>query len=362
MLESSNPYNLQQQDDNDLWTELKRKEVDYEKRRNKRVQYYESVRHAQTVQIDEIPLPSAAAEKPATTPAVPRIQMPIPPPSILVPLAPPPGILKKNAPEPVEEEKYEKEPPGCPAGPPPNLKKMRELDSDYEDELSAPKKKSKLRFSDETDKKSTEADDEKLKPNSVQQKMLALSGQNIDDFMKEMENVQKKKEAERLAEEGKEKASSDADSTKDSDSDDSDDSNDDTDERSNGLSSIPLPSVAATIIPNPAPPISLPPIPSSAPPINLQPPPPIGMPPGMMFRPPPPLRPGMPGIRMPPGPPPGHRPRMAIRMPPPPPRHMHHHPKGHHGPGVGLNVVSAGPQLTSKDPKSATITAKPQIR
>jgi hypothetical protein len=41
---------------------------------------------------------------------------------------------------------------------------------------------------------------------------------------------------------------------------------------------------------------------------------------------------------------------------------MHHHPKGHHGPGGGLNVVSAGPQLTSKDPKSATITAKPQIR
>jgi WW domain-binding protein 11 len=51
-------------------------------------------------------------------------------------------------------------------------------------------------------------DDEKLKPNYVQQKMLALSGQNIDDFMKEMESVQKKKELERLAEEEKAKTSS----------------------------------------------------------------------------------------------------------------------------------------------------------
>lgn len=48
---------LQHNDDPELWAELKRKEVEYEKRRNKKVQYYESVRHAQTVQVDEIPLP-----------------------------------------------------------------------------------------------------------------------------------------------------------------------------------------------------------------------------------------------------------------------------------------------------------------
>lgn len=36
-------------------------------------------------------------------------------------------------------------------------------------------------------------------PTSLQQRMLAISGQNIDEFMKEMENVQKKKEQERAA-------------------------------------------------------------------------------------------------------------------------------------------------------------------
>jgi WW domain-binding protein 11 len=219
-------------------------------------------------------------------------------------------------------------------------------------------------------------DDEKLKPNYVQQKMLALSGQNIDDFMKEMESVQKKKELERLAEEEKAKTKdSDAESAKASeesdsdDSDDSDDDDDDDDDKPAGLrlGSKAAPSATTAVIPNLTSLISLPPIPSSAPPVSLQPPHPIGLPPGMMFR-PPPLRPGLSGIRMPPGPPPGRMPRMAIRMPPPPPgmpRHMHHHPKGHHHgqqqPG-GLNVVSAAPQLTSKDPKSATITAKPQIR
>lgn len=47
----------QHNDDPELWAELKRKEVEYEKRRNKKVQYFESVKHAQTVQVDEIPLP-----------------------------------------------------------------------------------------------------------------------------------------------------------------------------------------------------------------------------------------------------------------------------------------------------------------
>ena len=37
-----------------------------------------------------------------------------------------------------------------------------------------------------------------IKPTNLQQRMLALSGQNIDDFMKEMENVHKKKEQERI--------------------------------------------------------------------------------------------------------------------------------------------------------------------
>nr|CAD7602054.1 unnamed protein product [Timema genevievae] len=45
-------------DDPDKWSELKRMEVEYEKRRQILVTYAESVRHAQSVQVDDIPLPS----------------------------------------------------------------------------------------------------------------------------------------------------------------------------------------------------------------------------------------------------------------------------------------------------------------
>jgi len=75
---------------------------------------------------------------------------------------------------------------------------------------------------------------------------------------------------------------------------------------------------------------------------------------------------------MPSGPPPGMHSRMGIRMPPgpppgmPPPRLMHqsnqqkNHMQQQNNP-MG-NVLSAAPQLVTKDSKGATITAKPQIR
>lgn len=43
----------------------------------------------------------------------------------------------------------------------------------------------------------TEIVELKAKPTSLQQRMLALSGQNIDEFMKEMEVVQRKREQDR---------------------------------------------------------------------------------------------------------------------------------------------------------------------
>ena len=98
---------------------------------------------------------------------------------------------------------------------------------------------------------------------------------------------------------------------------------------------------------------------------------PVGIPrpPLMAYRAaPPPLRPGIapPGVRLPPGPPPG-RPA-GMRMPPgpppgvPPPR-MGGPRMGMRPPGVG-GVVSAGPQLFSKDnaKKPTVIQAKPQMR
>ncbi|XP_059613096.1 WW domain-binding protein 11-like [Phlebotomus argentipes] len=343
-------------DDPELWAELKRKEVEYEKRRNKKVQYYESVKHAQSVQIDDIPLPQMAE----SAPSVPsqgagsnfsaQNRIPLPPTSAQVaPFVPnvQQSILKKP-PESREDksaQKTKKDTPGCPPGPPPNLLDMRELDEDY-DEEPKPKKLKSIRFSDEPkvkEKLSEPSEDDSMKPTSLQQRILALSGQNIDDFMKEMESVQKKKEQEKSVE-------SEGNSEKQK-------------EKVSEVKETPV---------NP---------PSLHPPgISLPggpPPPPIGLPPAQIFR-PPPLRPGMPGmaIRMPPGPPPGRPglppgpppgmpPRLGIRMPPgPPPGMPPRHVKSHHHQNpMGGNILSAGPQLvSSKDPKSATITAKPQIR
>lgn len=74
--------------------------MEYEKKRLKKQQYYESVKHAQSVQIDEIPLPSST-QTPVTgaAPTFPGPKRLPPPPTALSlpPFAPgaPPGTLKK---------------------------------------------------------------------------------------------------------------------------------------------------------------------------------------------------------------------------------------------------------------------------
>ena len=86
--------------------------------------------------------------------------------------------------------------PGCPPGPPPDLFMMKELDSDFEEDAYDNRRNKSIKFSDEIDDESD--DEEKSSSAKTQQKMQSLSGQNIDDFMKEMETVQKKKELERV--------------------------------------------------------------------------------------------------------------------------------------------------------------------
>lgn len=315
---------LYQADDPDLWADLKRKEVDYEKRRNKRIQYYESVRHAEQVQVDDIPLPSV--NETPTPLSIPRI--PIPPmiPSIVPTVKPAPApILKKpveNPIEPLEPVDDDDDIPGCPPGPPPDVFGMPELDFDLEEFRSETQKS--VKFFDDADSRdnSDDSDIEKPKqPSSVQQKMLAISGQNLDEFMKEMENVQKKKDQPEGA----------------------------------PVSAIPIPPKVPIALPNPAPhpsdtTVKYVPMPS------IPMPGPAPMQPALMIR-PPPLRPGIPGIpglRMPPRPPPGIPPRLGIRMPPgppagPPPKHIQQQHM--------RNMMQQ-----QKDPKSATISAKPQIR
>ncbi|XP_044269587.1 WW domain-binding protein 11 [Tribolium madens] len=278
-------------DDPDKWADLKRRQADYEHKRNQLVAFYESVKSAQQVQVDEIPLPQLPQQA-TNAPA----QIPLPSERkqehTIYSIA---TALKLQAlGQPVRE------PPGCPPGPPPDITDDGEVD-DFEEEK------------EETTEDSTDIDPAS-KPTSLQQKMVALSGQNVDDFMKEMEVVQKKLE------------------TKEDET------------RKSHLEPLIPP---GTDLPQPPAPL-------------LFPNPGLRLPPG-----PPPGRP-----LLPPAPPPGlpPPPRMPLRIPPAPPRMIRLHGPPPTLPGGPLgtpNVLSAAPQLINRvegAKQGATITAKPQIR
>ncbi|EEZ99482.1 WW domain-binding protein 11 [Tribolium castaneum] len=284
-------------DDPDKWADLKRRQADYEHKRNQLVAFYESVKSAQQVQVDEIPLPQLP-QQPSNAPA----QIPLPSERkqehTIYSIA---TALKLQAlGQPVRE------PPGCPPGPPPDINDDGEVE-DF------------TRTDDEKDETTEDSDtDPSSKPTSLQQKMVALSGQNVDDFMKEMEVVQKKLE------------------TKE----------DETRAKTHPEPLIP----PGTDLPQPPTPL-------------LFPNPGLRLPPG-----PPPGRP-----LLPPAPPPGlpPPPRMPLRIPPAPPRMIRLHgppPTLPGGPNLPLgtpNVLSAAPQLINRvesTKQGATISAKPQIR
>lgn len=388
---------LYHNDEPEHWAELKRKEVEYEKKRLKKQQYYESVKHAQSVQIDEIPLPASTQGPNASSAGALTFhvtsRLPPPPTSLsLPPFAPgaPPGIIKKIQETTIKpadrtNDVKKKELLGVPPGPPPILLEMNDLDTDAEDdEVDVKEYNPKLKAS-----KSKSLS----KPNSLQQRMLAISGQNIDEFMKEMENVHKKKEKDREAgKRGDEASSSDEDEkpkkAENSDDDDSalasSPSSDDSDSGEASEDAIQSPkrkrketssppnvqASIATIHASTTVPVTipLPPVPPHVGPHLSVPAPPMppvaGLAPSMILR-PPPLRPHGAlhnfGIRMPPGPPPGPRlhgmggmpPRMGIRMPPGPPpgmppRMAHHHKnqqQSHKDQSKGVTTITAKPQI-----------------
>lgn len=115
------------QEEPEHWAELKRREVEYEKKRLKKEQYYESVKHAQSVQIDEIPLPQMS-----TMPAPGIPQQRIPPPMSLT--IPPFSVAKKSLDASEKPEQKKKDAPGCPPGPPINVFELSDLDTDAEDD------------------------------------------------------------------------------------------------------------------------------------------------------------------------------------------------------------------------------------
>ena len=90
-----------------------------------------------------------------------------------------------------------------PAGPPPPLSDYEDaggesLTSELESRTSTSSKR--IRFVEEPEaEESAEKAAAGPKVDSVQKKMLAMSGQDVDAYMKEMEEVHKKTEAEKAA-------------------------------------------------------------------------------------------------------------------------------------------------------------------
>ncbi|XP_057341508.1 WW domain-binding protein 11-like [Microplitis mediator] len=397
-------------DDQEKWIELKEQLIQYERRRVDLVTYFEAVKHAQQVQIDEIPLPSTNSDIPRNFPGsltsqIPLPDMPQPPthiysmhphylpqhhPLINIPI--PPSILKKssiysnisNVPSLIAN----KDPPGVPPFPSPDLSIE---DEDLCDKSKDGGQKSRtIRFADDKEIEKQEKDHkdknydkekykemQKVKPTSLQQKMLAMAGQDIDQFMREMEVVHKKRETERAQDlnarlsllesqsdvQLKNKImQSDAKNVEFSESTD-------------------MPATAN----QQHPPVhlqqqhSIPSMGMPPPPLLYRPPPPP-----MHLRMPPPPPPRI-GLRLPPGPPPG-MPRMLRsglqnlpRMPPPPqmqlsnlsclPNSSNSQVQGSNNinvPQKTPNVLSAAPQLINRQDKdgknTTTIEAKPQIR
>ncbi|XP_066992158.1 WW domain-binding protein 11 isoform X2 [Anabrus simplex] len=431
-------------DDPDKWAELKRMEVEYEKRRIAMVTYAESVRHAQQVQVDDIPLPTLQLPNDPTlyvnlpsqiplptdlpNPVLGMVPLPLLQPAA-IPVAPAHGILKKTSAYGVAPAKRKK-PPGVPPGPPPDL-----TDDEEEEEEEVPPPAAEkasddkdagrprtIRFADDDERpaveeeraveataarepeKEKEAESEPApqtpKPTTLQQKMLAMAGQDIDQFMREMEEVHRKREQDRAADLNARLSLLDVDS-----GDDAQDSSKATTAptaqkpasssgEAEDSQTLQPPGTAPADMSVPPPAQTQPPPTAPTIPTGLPPAPPLGIPP-LMFR-PPPLRPGIPplGIRLPPGPPPGRPglppgpppglpPRLGMRLPPgpppgipprmlrlpgPPPRL----PTGLPLPGMPLPVsgvpsplttitVPAGPTTTAPTATPNVLTAAPQL-
>lgn len=192
---------MYEKDAPEQWEDLKKLWMNYQGRKIEVVKYYESVLAAKDVHIDAIPLPNMSMSGEG---AWDDSDIPLPPPSVV---APPKAILKKPA--SVLEPSRPKICPGVPACAPPPIE-------DYEDiSLPGPEsRKRTIRFGEEDDQedgvedhqRSAEDREERREPlpplqqpNSLQRKMLEMAGQDLDQFMREMEEVHRQREAEKAA-------------------------------------------------------------------------------------------------------------------------------------------------------------------
>ena len=413
---------LYEKENPEYWVEIRRMVADYEKKRATLIEYYEAVKHAQAVTIDEIPLPNLdmpAVGDEEMAHIYGGIELPsIPPPMEGLPPSMPHSILKKQIlpqqpPVPGEElmglppVATVKLPPGCPPTLPP------ELSDDEDFELPAQHRAKKIRFEDEeggrdgagsdagSDVENNANSDDELRADdesnenglsskksqgltSLQAKLLQLSGQDVDQFVRKSEVLMQEKEADKqadlqkrlskLIESDRSKSSSDKQALPPGES--SSDSVRTSLATSDAPPSHPLPVAPPGVLYTVAPPVGVPPVPV-APPSGMSQIP-------SMFRPPPP-RPGLPppppmAVRLPPGPPPQNLPQMPPQGMPPRLPNMRLPPpvRGLAPPGIvprpaalapssgASNVLTAAPQLVPRPARhsqqTATIQAKPQIR
>jgi len=330
---------LYEKDAPEQWADLKKLWTNYQGRKIEVVKYYESVISAQDVEVDSIPLPNAsnAGLDSGGGWEDDGMGIPLPPPSLYIPPGPPRSVLKK--PPSVLDTVKPLLCPGVPAGPPPPVE-------DYDVVEAEGGRKRTIRFGDEReetqeDKVEEEQDGSSApgQPNSLQKKMLAMAGQDLDQFMREMEEVHRTREAEKAADlqarlariEGDQPAPPGMEMPG---------------EQVDSSYLLPAPPGAPPGPPPGAPPmlyrthnLGAPPLRPGVPPPGVRPPP--GPPPGRPpVRPSAPVRPGQapPGVRLPPGPPPGVPPRGARPNMPRP-----------------LGVVSAKPQLNKMEIKTGKV-------
>lgn len=346
---------MYEKDAPEQWEDLKKLWLNYQGRKIEVVKYYESVLAAKDVHIDAIPLPNMSMSGEGSWD---DSDIPLPPPSVV---APPKAILKKPA--SVLEPTRPRICPGVPAAPPPPIQ-------DYEDLAVPGARKRTIRFGQEDDEEAEQEQEEQhhqheqledeeqdqeeeeeemrgfgqrrreertelpplQQPNPLQRKMLEMAGQDLDQFMKEMEEVHRQREAEKAAS---------------------------LQQRLARLEAEPGPPgidhrAAADAASGPLRP-GVPP-----PGVRLPPGPPPGRPqgvPGMPQQLALPPRPGVapPGVRPPPGPPPGVPPSLA-GPPGVPPAVRPNMPKP-------LGVLSAKPQLNKQEIKTdKVIESAPVMR
>lgn len=365
---------LYEKENLDYAKELRKAEIEYEKKRERLQLHYDQVKIAERVQLNEIPLPDMPAE-----PAPSAIPLPSD-----IPL-PQKGILKKHSayrdPHSTSLTERRKKRPGPPPGPPPELSDSEPEEEEYDPatgieevlgtvevehhleemesepplpEFTEKEKKKKIRFiDDDTRDPSLEEKDTRLKfglpkkpaVTSLQKRMLEMAGQDVpkedsdkegrdsssssdssdddDDYKQRRDRRDRRRDSDSSSESEEETFASHRDHSDDEDDNDNKKVSEPVEKIEDVPIPIPIPmKPAAPPGPPPGAPAGMPPglppgPPPGAPPMMMRPPPLRGAPPGPPGGPPRMMRPGPPPGRpqgMPPGPPPGLPPN--IRLPP----------------------------------------------